>query len=87
MGRPVVFLQERCSGLYNRLRKSRWAIKGLARAREVYETSGLEITQREIEIGAMRREPHRAFDNRIQTVASRTYRSGRIDPSNTADDR
>ncbi len=41
IGRPVVLLQERCSGSYTRLRENRWAIKGLARAREVYETAGL----------------------------------------------
>jgi len=40
IGRPVIFPQERCSGSYTRLRKSRWAIKGLARTREVYEIPG-----------------------------------------------
>jgi len=37
---PVVFPQERCSGSYTRLKKNRWAIKGLAMAREVYEIPG-----------------------------------------------
>ncbi len=46
---PVVFSKERCSGSYTRLRKNRWAIKGLARAREVYETPGLEAALLEID--------------------------------------
>ena len=41
IGCSVVFLKKRCSGSYTRRRKSRWAINGQARAREVYEMSGL----------------------------------------------
>jgi len=40
IGRPVVFLQERCSGSYTRLRKTRRAIKGLARALKFMEHPG-----------------------------------------------
>jgi len=37
----VVFSKERCSGSYTRLRKNRWTFNGKARARAIYELSGL----------------------------------------------
>jgi hypothetical protein len=41
---PEDFLKERRIGDYGRLRKIRWKIKRPARARRIYETSGLNPT-------------------------------------------
>jgi hypothetical protein len=42
IGFPVLFLKERCSYSYSQLRKKYWEINRQARARELYEISGLK---------------------------------------------
>jgi len=41
IGFPVLFMKERCSYSYTRLRKKCWESNKQARAREIYEKFGL----------------------------------------------
>jgi hypothetical protein len=47
IGFPVLFLKERCSYSYSRLRKKCWGINRQARAREVYESKKAKLNIRD----------------------------------------
>jgi hypothetical protein len=58
---PEDFLKERRIGDYGRLRKILWKIKRPARARQIYETSGLDHNQTKAAIRSIVRKAARAY--------------------------